>query len=737
MKKMNTKKSALALTVTAAIPFGTALAQQENTAVQELETTKVQATEEAGYKVDETSSVKLTQPIANTPRSINVISERLLEDQGITNLNDALRNVAGVSTFGGGEGGGGVVSASDKVTIRGFDARSNIYVDGIRDIAGYSRDTFNYEAVEVIKGGSGSLDGRSTGGGSVNLATKRARLEDFGAVSGRYDSFENARVTLDYNKKLSENVAGRLNLLYSDGGDFFDNGVEEYQTTGAAGSLLYKVNEATDINLDVFVMEQDNVPVLGLPFLTSAAAEATGQPEGPIDSGLWDEYYSVPGRDFEEVSTQMYTLVINHKVNDVVTLRSQTRFGSNEKESVIGRPWWNSGEEANLLNAERLQALDEETDLFVSQLDAILSLESGALKHRVVLGAEVAEEERTSFGVTANYTYVDGQGNVLEAPTINPFDLQNNVFVTGGTTRSGNDTSGDASTVALYLLDTIKVGEHLQVDINARYDDFDISGSACGRRSGCFDGLDAQGSYFSYGAAVSYMPTENVNIYLSHSNSKQPPGVALALSTNAAQNAVRPENAVTTELGVKWQFFNDQLLVSGAVFETTKDVVDSQNIEDGVTVYSLAGEQESKGYEVSVTGMLTDSLSISANYASLDTEVTQDTTADSIGNGLQASPDDTANIWVNYAAMDNKLNVGGGIYYNSGETYWRRNTAYFTVDSYTTLFLMASYQVTEDLKLQLNVDNLTDEEYVVDYSAKGHFRPGNPRSVAVFANYTF
>jgi len=84
MTKMNTKKSALALTITAAIPFGTALAQQENTAIHELETTKVQATEEAGYKVDESSSVKLTQPIANTPRSINVISERLLEDQGIT-----------------------------------------------------------------------------------------------------------------------------------------------------------------------------------------------------------------------------------------------------------------------------------------------------------------------------------------------------------------------------------------------------------------------------------------------------------------------------------------------------------------------------------------------------------------------------------------------------------------------------------------------------------------------------
>lgn len=737
MKKMNARNSALALTVTAAIPIGTALAQQEETPMTELATTTVQTTEDAGYKVDKTSSVKLTQPIANTPRSINVISQRLLEDQGITNLNDALRNVAGVSTFGGGEGGGGIVSASDKVTIRGFDARSNIYVDSIRDIAGYSRDTFNYEAVEVIKGGSGSIDGRSTGGGSVNLSTKRARLEDFGSVSARYDTFENTRITLDYNKVLTGNLAGRVNLLYSNGGDFFDNGVEEYQTTGVAGSLLYKPGQATDINFDIFVMEQDNVPVLGLPFLTSAAAEATNQPEGPVNANLWDQYYSVPGRDFEEVSTQMYTFVINHIVNDSVTIRSQTRVGSNEKESVLGRPWWNSGDEAGLLNAERLQALDEATDLFVTQLDAIISLQSGGLDHRIVMGGEVAEEEKTSYGISTDYTYVDGQGNILENPTIDPFNIQNNVFATGGTSRSGDNTSGDASTVALYLFDTIKMGEHLQFDLNARYDNFDISGSACGRRSGCVDGLDAQDSFISYGAAVSYMPTENGNIYVSYSNSKQPPGVALALSTTPAQNEVKPEDAVTTELGAKWQFFNNQLLVSGAVFQTTKDVVDSENVEDGVTIYSLAGEQESKGFEVSVTGMLTDSLSISANYANLDTEVSQDTNEASIGNGLQSSPDDTANIWVNYTAMDSKLNVGGGIYYNSGETYWRQNRAYFTVDSYTTVFLMASYQVNEALKFQLNIDNLTDEEYVVDYSAKGHFRPGNPRSVALFVNYAF
>lgn len=137
-------------------------------------------------------------------------------------------NVVGVLMFGGGEGGGGVVFVSDKVIICGFDVCLNIYVDGICDIVGYSCDIFNYEVVEVIKGGSGLLDGCFIGGGSVNLVIKCVWFEDFGVVLGCYDFFENVCVILDYNKKFFENVVGCLNLLYSDGGDFFDNGVEEY-----------------------------------------------------------------------------------------------------------------------------------------------------------------------------------------------------------------------------------------------------------------------------------------------------------------------------------------------------------------------------------------------------------------------------------------------------------------------------------------------------------------------------
>lgn len=734
MKKFT--KTSISSAIAFCIPF---MAQAQD--VQELAVTEAKTVSEENYKVAETSNIKFTQSVANTPKTINVVSAQMLEDQGVTSLNDALRNVAGVSTFGGGEGGGGVISASDKVSIRGFDARSNIYVDGIRDIAGYSRDLFNYEQVEVIKGASSSLDGRSTGGGSLNLSTKRAHLSSFKSVTGQADSFGTARVTADINQKLSDNAAARVNLLYTDGGDVFDNGEENYQTLGAAVSGFYKVNNDTDLSLDVFLMEQDNTPVLGLPFLTASAAQATGKAEGPISSDLWDQYYSVKGRDFEEVSTQMYTLTINHQLNDTVSLRSQTRLGSNEKQSVLGRPWWNSDDEAHLLNATRTQALDEETDLFVTQLDSIFSFDTGNVSHDLVIGAEYATEEKTSFGVTSNYTYTDANGNTLDNPTIDPFNYSNNILLQGGVERNGENTHGDASTIAFYAFDTIKLGSNLQLDVNARYDSFDISGSACGRRSGCASGLDAEDSFLSYGAAVSYLFSNNGNVYLSYSNAQQPPGTELALSTTSAVNAIDPENAKTLELGTKWELFDQQLLVTAAVFSTTKDVVDSESITDSngdsVTNYYLTGEQESKGFEIGAVGKLSQNLSLSASFVSLDTEITQDFTAETVGNGLQGAPDETASVWLSYAALEDKLNVGGGLNYNSGETFWRRNTAYFTVDSYTTAYFMASYQFSDALKLQLNVDNLTDEEYVTDYSAKGHFLPGNPRSVSVYAKYSF
>ena len=194
---------------------------------KELAVTKVQEQKASQYKVEKVASHKITTALVDTPKTISVITSDLLEDQGITSLNDALRNVSGVSTFGAGEGGGGDITTNDKLTIRGFSATKNIYIDGVRDVAGYSRDMFNYEQVEVSKGASSSFSGKGSSGGAVNLVTKHAKLgQDFSKAAISVTDSATMRLSADVNKEINDTTSIRINALISDGGDIFDNGVE-------------------------------------------------------------------------------------------------------------------------------------------------------------------------------------------------------------------------------------------------------------------------------------------------------------------------------------------------------------------------------------------------------------------------------------------------------------------------------------------------------------------------------
>lgn len=748
--KIPFKLSTLALAVSATLPLTAVQAETE----KELSTVEVHGQELSPYKVDRASSVKLTQPIADTPKSITIISGDLLKEQGVTNLNDALRNVAGVSTFGGGEGGGGIISANDRVTIRGFDSSSNIYLDGIRDVAGYNRDLFNYENVEVIKGASGSLDGRSTGGGSVNLSTKRARLDSFGSVSTSYNTLDTKRVALDANQEFGTNSAGRLNLLYSDGGDTFDNGIENYETLGAGGSLLFKLGENTSLHTDVFLMKQDNTPLLGLPFVTKEASQGytdtstnavysgNGLPEGPIARGRRDENFLVSGRDYEKVDTQMFTVELSHIVNNNLTVRSQSRYGQNDKDSVLSRAWW--GKEANvgLLDATYTQAIDQENQLFVTQLDALINFETAGMRHDLVAGIEYADETRTSFNQDeSGYVYADINGNVLTNPYIDPRDpAATAINVTGKAFRDGTSEKSVGTTAAVYLFDTVRLHEKLILDANIRYENYELKGS--GKRRGRNNSrIDIAGkvdsSYLSGGLALTYKPVENGSFYIGYSDSKQPSNADLQIDTSGAVNQLKPQTAKTVELGSKWELLDDRLLLTGAVFQTEKTVLDTETDVNNVSRTYLAGEQRARGYELSATGALTEDLSLLVNYTKLKTKVTKDFTAQAEGLGLQSSPEDTASMWLSYKTLSDALVVGAGLNYNSGETFWRRDIAYYVVDSYVTSNLMASYAATDSLKLQFNINNLTDKDYVTDYSAKGHFMASAPRNYMLGLTYNF
>ncbi|MDP4984289.1 TonB-dependent receptor, partial [Pseudoalteromonas tunicata] len=655
----------------------------------------------------------------------------------------ALRNVAGVSTFGAGEGGGGNVTTNDKITIRGFSANGNIYIDGIRDIAGYSRDMFNFEQVEVTKGASSSITGKGSSGGSINLVSKRAEQDEFSTVEASFDEAERLRTTIDHNTQLNEKVALRINGLYTQGGDAFNNGVEEYQTTAIAPSLRVDFNDKTALTADLLHMKQDNNPMLGLPWVNADVAAQLNYKEGPLPTQFWNNYYGVAKRDFEDVSVNLATLLIEHQFADNVLLRSQTRVASNEKQSVLARPMFDYTTDAetkkriykNQINISPLQIVDQENDLAATQFDAIINLSAGAIKHDLVVGAEYYQEETTRYTLSNNIKLNSNFVSIDKPNTNTPFS--------GEISRSGEPTVVKGTGLALYALDSITLNDQWLATVGLRFEDYQAEGSSYVRQvidnkrvSVFVDDLSADGTFLSWNGSLAYKPNAHTNYYFGIANSQDPAGGDLAFSGSSLEGITRvssldPQEAKTYELGAKWDLLAEKLQISTALFLTNKTVLDT----DLNGTYFLAGEQQAKGFEFSANGSITEQLSVLASYTHQKTEVTQDYTPDTQGNGLSAAPKNSANLWLSYE--QDKLSLGAGAQYSSGNVYWRRNMAFFDSGSQTLLNVMAGYDVTDKLALQLNIDNLTDEEYVTDYSARGHFRPGNPRTMKLTVRYQF
>jgi len=722
---------AIAVSSALAMMSSTALAAEQSTV--ELEQIEVVDTAQDGYAVKSAASVKYTQELVDTPQTINIVNEQVLEDQGVTSLEDALRNVAGVSTFGAGEGGGGNVNTTDNVTIRGFDANGSIYSDGIRDVAGYSRDTFNTEQIEVAKGANGTISGKGSAGGSVNLVTKAANLRgDKNSISASYDEGDTARLTGDFNKVLSDDSALRLNLMAEQGGDYWDNGEEEYKSYAIAPSYFTKVSEDTDLTINLMHMKQDNTPVIGLPFITEEVAAATGLPEGMIDEQYWDNYYGVKGLDFSEVEATTLTAILNHSLNKNWAFRNQTRFGVTETQAIITRPWpENTGTRAapnytgNYLTTNTKRDFSD-NQLAVSQFDFLGELNTGSIRHDLVIGAEIYQEKQTSYdadlsNITRSQSSYDATNPGVTTATGSYSLTKNNVFVGQG--------------LAAYLSNTATINDYVQLSGGVRAERYETEQDTYD--AGAFqETLKSDADLLTWRAGINVKPTSNTSIYASVANAQQPYGSDISADRVRGVDAedVRgsdPISSTTMEIGTKAELFNSKLLLSAAVFETTKDTYDTNDSDE-----LIFGEEESKGFELSATGQLTDTLSITASYTKQDAKVTEDaSSSDNVGDGLSSAPDESASVWLSYKGE--KLGLGIGAEYTSGNDYWRRSEVYFTTGEVTLVNAMASYAFTENLSAQLNISNLTDERYATDYSAKGHFLPGNPRNVKATVKYDF
>jgi catecholate siderophore receptor len=664
-----------------------------------------------GQRGPEVSSPKFTQPLLDTPQSITVVPAELMQEQGVTTLRDALRNVPGISMQAG-EGG---VPAGDNLTLRGFSARTDLFVDGVRDFGGYSRDPFNLEQIEVVKGPASTHSGRGSTGGSINLASKVAREGKFsnGSISAGDNGL--VRATADINQSIGENSAFRINFLgHSDevnGRDAVEN-----KRWGVAPSLSFGLGTDTVTSISLFHLEQDNIPDYGLPWVpgTNTALPDSQNGPAPVDRS---NFYGLLDRDYEKTQTDIATVNLQHSFNEDLSLRNITRFGRGTRDSIITAPRFAADNSTQISRTAKTR--DSEDTIAANVTDVTFRFESGGITHTLVAGLELTREKSSNLARTAT--------NGTDADLFNP-DF--NAPYTGTITATGRTKAG-ADSAAVYAFDTLEINPQWELSGGLRWDYFDVEYSNRHFDDASEDRFSSTDTMLSGRVGVVFKPRENGSIYFGYGTSFNPSAEGLTLSETVEN--LDPEESRTAELGTKWNLFGQKLMLTAAVFRTEKTNARTPDpIDPAITV--LQGKQRVDGFEIGLAGRITDRWTISGGYAFLDSKVLEtNDSREKEGNELGNTPRNSASLWTTYEFTDN-FEAGLGAQHVGAR--WTNNREERQAKSYTVYDAMLGYRFSEVFALRLNGYNLSNKFYI-DRVGGGHYLPGAERTLVLSADFRF
>ncbi|WP_341197870.1 TonB-dependent siderophore receptor [Hyphomonas chukchiensis] len=653
------------------------------------------------YKAEPVSP-KYTAPLIDTPRSITVVTDKVLEDTAATTLVDALRTVPGI-TMAMGEGG---QPFADRPFIRGAESTSGIMVDGVRDASAQSRDVFNLEQIEVSRGANGTMAGRGAAGGSLNLITKTAKAEDFIAGSIALGNADHKRATLDVNEALSENVGVRVNGMWQESEIPGRDGVYDNRW-GFAPTITWGLNSPDRATLSYSHYESDGIIDYGHPLDTT-----TGQPVKGIDP---DNFYGLLNRDFHDTLTDSAQLELSHELNSFMTLRNITRIGRSENAYIATNPDDSQGNVVNGLVFRNTKSNNSKTDSIVNQTDVQAFFDAGGVSHSISAGLELGHEktERATYSVTylapGDETIPRGGCDLFGAGAASGYNCTdlynpNPNDPWSGTITLNDPTKTQVDTAGIYLFDSITLNDQFIVNLGVRGDDFSTKTST---------DLSNHEFIFSYQAGLIYKPTYNTSLYASYGTSASPSGLTAGDGSDnlsVTEQDLKPEKNRNVEVGVKWEPEGRDLALNAAIFRN--EIVDGHvSVEAGRGGAQQAiGEQRVQGVELSATGSITPQWDVFAGYSYMDSEIIDagPINVDTVGNKLPNTPEHSVSLWTTYDILP-KLSVGGGATYMSERFGDTSNTK--SVDSYWKYDAMVSYAITQNIDFQLNANNLTDERY--------------------------
>lgn len=664
-------------------------------------------------------SPKYTGPLRDTPQTISVVPKEMIEQQGATTLRDVLNNVPGI-TLTAGEGG---APAGDNLTIRGFSARNDIFIDGVRDLGAQSRDPFNMEQVEVVKGPNSTFTGRGSTGGTINLVSKLPNLRRSfsGTLTGGTDALK--RATADINLPFSDSIAFRMNVMGHDS-NYPGRSVVQNRRWGASPSIIFGLGTATRYSASYFYIEQDNVSDYGIPWVpvtNNALIEFRDKP-APVSRST---FYGFVDRDREKLRSDLVTGRFEHEFNDNIAIRSQLRYGYSRRDSIATPPRFNNNN-ATLINRE-MRSWQATDDIVDSQTDITARFRTGAVQHSAVFGGSYSYEKNSRLLRTApNVT------TSLFSP--DPHDVYSQPF-----TIDPRRPEATANSAAGYFFDTVRFGKQWEFVGGLRWDRFDVSGENAATVLGqpVMVPIDRVDNILSGRASLIFKPIENGSIYAAYGTSANPSLEGLLYVP--ADVRVGPERTRTFEFGTKWDLFGNKLLLTGAWFRIDKTNARTPGLEAGEI--TLDGDQRVQGIEISATGNITRNWQIFSGYTLQDSEIISSRTAPTIVNNVPVfelgkelinTPRNSFNIWSTYAW--DRLFIGGGPRFVGRRFGNNINTR--SVDSYTVVDALVSYKLSRNIDLRLNVNNIGDK-YYIDRIGGGHIVPGAGRAVMLSTGFNF
>lgn len=702
-----------------------------------------------GYLKDTLDSLKFTQPVATTPKTIQVINDALIRDQQAHTLTEALQNTAGVGTFFMGENGD--TTTGDSVYMRGFDASGSIFVDGIRDTGSISRDTFNTERVEVIKGPDGSEYGRTSLNGTINMVTKQARLVNGADMSISGGSHDQKRATMDINHVIDDTTAVRVNLLGQDSG-VPGRDKARNKRWGIAPTIAFGLGTDTRLHLSYQHITQNNVPdggasSIGLPGYTSpdpAHPEFDRSPR-PRSSNFYGS-----SSDYDNVTSDMGTMRFVSEINDNLTFHDTARWGRTHQDYMISSftaaydESWNLDDLSHWRMSRLVNTKDQSNTILTNQAGLVQKLGDDSFRQTLSYGLELTREKVSVTGIDAS-----------DAPDINIYRPQ---FATDyHAIKNGQNATGTTDTMAAYLFDTAEIGDAWQLNAGLRLDHYKARykslglcdarhpPEACGSERGHTLRTDINSSerknLFTWQLGGLYKINEYGNIYAQYAVASQPPGTnGLVLSTKEKypdRPNYDPQEATTAEIGSKWQLLDERLLLTGALFRTNVDHQVEQDI-DGQ--YVQTGKKRVQGVELTLVGKLTPHWDVNAGYTHMSAKVRKGAAEAQDGSdNLNYTPDNAFTGWTTYR-FPFGLTIGGGARYIGTMTRDKKGVIGTPdhISSYWVLDAMMKYRVNRHLDLQLNGYNLANKKYVASINKTGYrYTPGMPRTAMLSLDLKF